>query len=72
MPGFPTLVRADGSFSAKGSSSADTITYRGRLTKRGTGRGYLSLFRTRIWFEGSGITSEQCFDARNWTVRRDR
>jgi uncharacterized membrane protein YgcG len=72
VPGFPVLLRKDGSFDARGSSSGDTLVYRGRFTKRGTGKGYLSMWHTELWTDGGFLQSDQCFDARRWTVKRDR
>ncbi len=71
--GFPALIGRDGSFNVKGSARTDTMTYRGKLRRSGAGKGYLSMFHTLFGLDGNGrVSSEQCFDARNWTVTRGR
>lgn len=73
LPGFPTLIRRDGSFAAKGSDSGDTVRYDGRLKPRGTSTGYLSLFHNELWIgEGGKLQFDSCFQAKNWSVRRTR
>ena len=73
LSGFPALLGRDGSFNVKGSASTDTMTYYGKLRRSGTGKGYLSMFHTLFGLDGAGrISTEQCFDARNWTVTRRR
>jgi hypothetical protein len=71
VPGFPALVKPDGSFAAKGSRSWDTFKYDGKLRLHGTSKGYLSLFHTEVKIlDGGRLGSDTCFDAKNWTVRR--
>ena len=72
-PGFPTLVKPDGSFSGKGSISTDTVKYRGKFKLRGTSKGYMSLFHTelRSTFEGK-LDPDTCYDAKNWKIKKTR
>jgi hypothetical protein len=73
LPGFPTLIRRDGSFATKGSTSSDTLRYEGKLKPRGTSTGYLSLFHTEVWLgDGGRLQSDTCFQAKNWSARRTR
>ncbi len=70
---FPALIGRDGSFNVKGSARTDTMRYYGKLRRSGTSKGYLSMFHTLFGLDASGrVSSEQCFDARNWKVTRAR
>jgi hypothetical protein len=69
--GFPALVGKDGSFDHKASYSSDTFTYRGKLSKHGTSKGYLSLFHTELGLSPDGkLRPEQCYQADNWEAKR--
>jgi hypothetical protein len=73
VDGFPTLIKRDGSFSAKGHAGSDQVKYRGRFRRNGTGAGYLSLFHTEMWIgDGGRFQTDTCYDARNWKVKRTR
>jgi hypothetical protein len=49
------------------------MRYYGKLRRSGTSKGYLSMFHTLFGLDASGrVSSEQCFDARNWKVTRAR
>ena len=72
-PGFPTLVKPDGSFSGKGSISTDTVKYYGKFKLRGTSKGYMSLFHTELRsnYEGK-LDPDTCYDAKNWKIKKAR
>ena len=73
LGGFPLMIGRDGSFKASGSNSPDTVRYEGKLTRRGTGKGYLSLFHTKLDVGSGGrLQIDQCFAASNWTVKKVR
>jgi hypothetical protein len=71
LDGYPLMIGRDGSFKAKGSNSPDTVRYEGKLTRKGTGKGYLSLFHTKLDLgDGGRVQIDQCFAASNWTAKR--
>ena len=71
LSGFPTVVGRDGSFKAKGTQSPSVIRYEGRLSRKGTAKGYLSLFQTDLVFgDGGTMQVQQCLGASNWKARR--
>jgi hypothetical protein len=71
LDGYPLMIGRDGSFKASGSQSPDTVKYEGKLTKKGTGKGYLSLFHTKLDLgDGGRLQIDQCFAASNWTVKK--
>lgn len=71
LDGYPLMIGRDGSFKASGSQSPDTVKYDGKLTRKGTGKGYLSLFHTNLDVgEGGRLKIDQCFAASNWTVKK--
>ena len=71
LDGYPLMIGRDGSFKASGSQSPDTVKYEGKLTRKGTGKGYLSLFHTKLDLgDGGRLNIDQCFAASNWTVKR--
>ena len=71
--GFPALVGRDGSFAIEGASAgAQSNTYRGKLSLKGTGKGYASAFKSNLMTSGGRWIVEGCTGATNWTVKRDR
>jgi hypothetical protein len=70
--GFPALVARDGSFNHKASASTDSMTYRGKLRRTGTSKGYLSLFHTELGLSDGRLTAEECFQAKKFKVKRTR
>ena len=71
LDGYPLMIGRDGNFKASGSQSPDTVKYEGKLTKKGTGKGYLSLFHTKLDLgDGGRLQIDQCFAASNWTVKK--
>jgi hypothetical protein len=47
------------------------VRYEGKLTKKGTGKGYLSLFHTKLQAgDGGRLPIDQCFAASNWKVAK--
>ena len=71
LDGYPLMISRNGSFKAKGSNSPDTVRYEGKLSRRGTGKGYLSLFHTKLDLgDGGRLNIDQCFAASNWKVKR--
>jgi hypothetical protein len=71
--GFPALVGRDGSFEMQGASAgAQSNTYRGKLSLKGTGKGYASAFKSNLMTSGGRWIVEGCTGATNWTVKRDR
>jgi hypothetical protein len=71
VPGFPALVGRNGSFSAKGGISTDTVKYYGKLSKRGTSKGYMSLFHTELGLTSEGkLNPDTCYDAKHFKVKR--
>lgn len=70
--GFPALVGRDGRFDmTDGRAVSQTNTYRGRLTRKGTGKGYASAFKAMMNMSSGGrLFMEGCTGATNWTVRR--
>ncbi|HEX5910357.1 MAG TPA: hypothetical protein VFY44_07675 [Thermoleophilaceae bacterium] len=71
LDGYPLMIGRDGSFKASGSQSPDTVKYEGKLTRKGTGKGYLSLFHTKLDLgDGGRLQIDQCFAASNWKVQK--
>jgi hypothetical protein len=71
LSGFPLMIGRDGRFKAKGSQSPSVVRYEGRLTRKGTGKGYLSVFMTDLVFgDGGTMQVQQCLGASNWKARR--
>lgn len=67
--GFPAMVGRGGSFRADGDYIKDHVKLQGRLSRRGKGRGKLSLFHTELVF-GDGVGIDQCAGANGWTAKR--
>ncbi|HYI37124.1 MAG TPA: hypothetical protein VEX39_10990 [Thermoleophilaceae bacterium] len=73
LSGFPLMIGRDGSFKAKGTQSPNVIRYEGRLTRKGAGKGYLSVFKTDLVFgDGGSMQVQQCLGASNWKAKRSR
>jgi uncharacterized protein YraI len=70
--GFPALIGKDGSFDHKASYSADSFTYRGKLERNGSAKGYNSLWYTTFDNDPSSgnIRAVSCVQASNWTASR--
>jgi hypothetical protein len=54
------------------SAGAQSNTYRGKLSLKGTGKGYASAFKSNLMTSGGRWIVEGCTGATNWTVKRDR
>ncbi len=73
LSGFPLMIGRDGSFKAKGTQSPNVVRYEGRLTRKGSGKGYLSVFKTDLVYgDGSTLQVQQCLGASNWKAKRVR
>jgi hypothetical protein len=73
IDGFPALVKPDGSFSADGRAGGQALKYHGRLSLRGTSKGYASAYRFELGVsDGGRYFTDGCTGALNWTARRTR
>lgn len=73
IDGFPALVKPDGSFSHEGSGGGQHMTYKGKLSLKGTSKGYASAYKFSLGVgDGGRYFTDGCTGARNWTARKTR
>ena len=69
--GAPAVVGRDGSFKLeRGRAVSQENTYRGKLSLKGSGKGYASAFRVRMTMSGGRFVLEGCTGATNFAVKR--